>query len=179
MDRTGMRSIKAAGVLLVVVLVDGGSAPAQTLTDALVNTYTTNPSLMAQRAALHAADEGVPEALSGWRPTVNLKARFNHEYTDSVTDFTFSAGEQTVNSKSIVLELSQPVYRGGRTVNATQSAEEMVFAARAHVVDVEQKVLLAAVTSHFDVVRAQEVTGLSRKNEEVSKLHEILNVFFF
>ncbi|SVB41715.1 uncharacterized protein METZ01_LOCUS194569, partial [marine metagenome] len=167
MDGTDMLWIRAVGALLAATFVDGDGARAQTLTDALVNTYITNPSLMAERAALHAVDEGVPQALSGWRPTVNLRARLNHEYTDSVTDFTFSAGEQTINSKSIVLELSQPVYRGGRTVNATESAEEKVYAARAHVMDVEQKVLLAAVTSHFDVVRAQEVTNLSTSNEQV------------
>ena len=167
MNRADMVWIRVVGALLAVIFVGGNSTRAQTLTDALVNAYMTNPNLMAERAALHAADEGVPKALSGWRPTVNLSARFNHEYTDSVTDFTFSAGEQTINSQSIVLELSQPVYRGGRTVNATQSAEEMVFAARAHVMDVEQKVLLAAVTSHFDVVRAQEVTNLSTNNEQV------------
>ena len=164
---TGMRSIRVVGVLLSAILVDGGSVKAQSLTDALVNAYRTNPRLMAERAALHAADENVPRALSGWRPTVNLEARFNHQYTDSVTDFTFSAGEQTINSKSIALELSQPLYRGGRTVNETQSAKEMVFAARARVTEVEQQVLLAAVTSHFDVVHAQEVTNLNANNEKV------------
>ena len=162
-----MRSIRVVGVLLSAILVDGGSVKAQSLTDGMVNAYNTNPRLMAERAALHATDESVPQALSGWRPTVNLNARFNHEYTDSVTDFTFSAGEQTINSKSIALELSQPLYRGGRTVNETQSAEEMVFAARARVTAVEQQVLLAAVTSHFDVVRAQEVTNLNVNKEQV------------
>ncbi len=167
MDGIDMLRIRAGGALLAAIFVGGDGARAQTLTDALVNAYITNPSLMAERAALHAADEGVPQALSGWRPTVNLRAQLNHEYSDSVTDFTFSAGEQTINTKSIVLELSQPVYRGGRTVNATESAEEMVYAARAHVMEVEQNVLLAAVTSHFDVVRAQEVTNLSTSNEQV------------
>ena len=164
---TGMRSIAAGGVLLAAISVNVDMTRAESVTDALVNAYNTNPSLMAERAALHATDENVPKALSGWRPTVNLNGRFNHVYTDSVTDFTFSAGEQTINSKSIALELTQPLYRGGRTTNETHGAEEKVFAARARVTEVEQKVLLAAATSYFDVIRAQELLSLSVKNEQV------------
>ncbi|SVD12279.1 uncharacterized protein METZ01_LOCUS365133, partial [marine metagenome] len=164
---TGMRSIAAGGVLLAAISANVDLTRAESLTDALVSAYNTNPSLMAERAALHATDENVPKALSGWRPTVSLNGRFNHEYSDSDTVFTFSAGEQTINSKSIALELTQPLYRGGRTINETHGAEEKVFAARARVTEVEQKVLLAAATSYFDVIRAQELLSLSVKNEQV------------
>ena len=129
---TGMRSIAAGGVLLAAISVNVDLTRAESLTDALVSAYNTNPSLMAERAALHAADENVPKALSGWRPTVSLNGRFNHEYTDSDTVFTFSAGEQTINSKSIALELTQPLYRGGRTINETHGAEEIVERGIAH-----------------------------------------------
>src|SRR5271163_2892246 len=47
-------------------------ASAQTLTQALAEAYNTNPQLLAQRALLRATDEQVPQALSGWRPTVNF-----------------------------------------------------------------------------------------------------------
>ena len=45
---------------------------AQTLTDALAETYNTNPQLLAQRALLRETDEQVPQALSFWRPTVTF-----------------------------------------------------------------------------------------------------------
>ena len=48
------------------------NASAQTLTQALAEAYNTNPQLLAQRALLRATDEQVPQALSGWRPTVNF-----------------------------------------------------------------------------------------------------------
>ena len=162
-----MRSIQAIGMSLAAILVVADTVSAQSLRDGLAKAYNTNPSLAAERAQLHAQDEKVPQALSGWRPTVNLTGRFNREYTESVTDFTFSAGEQTINTQSLQLELRQPLYRGGRTSNETRSAEELVYAARAGVVDVEQKVLLAAAVAHFDVVRAQEVVNLSISNEQV------------
>ena len=47
-------------------------ASAQSLQDALVQAYQSNPQLLAERANLRATDEGVPQALSNWRPTVQL-----------------------------------------------------------------------------------------------------------
>ena len=144
-----------------------GVAQTSDLTTAMTKAYNTNPALLAERAGLGAANEQVPQALSGWRPTVNVRARFNREYSDSVTAFTFSAGENTINSKSLSLELSQPLYKGGRTENDVKSAEARVLAARARLAEVEQKVLLDSITAYFDVVRDQQVTHLNRNNERV------------
>jgi len=42
---------------------------------ALVRAYQTNPTLNAQRAQVRSADESVPQALSGYRPTVAVTGR--------------------------------------------------------------------------------------------------------
>jgi outer membrane protein len=47
-----------------------GTASADTLDWALVQAYQNNPQLNAQRAAVRAQDESVPQALSGYKPTV-------------------------------------------------------------------------------------------------------------
>ena len=51
---------RAAGVaaLIAGVLIAGVPASAQTLTEAFAYAYNNNPQLLAQRAALRAADEG-------------------------------------------------------------------------------------------------------------------------
>ncbi len=61
--------IVAAGCALGLI---AGPAAAQvrTLEDALAAAYANNPQLQAARAQLRATDEGVPQALAGWRPTV-------------------------------------------------------------------------------------------------------------
>lgn len=51
-----------------------GLAEAQTLQDALTSAYNTNPQLQSERATLRATDEGVPQALANWRPTVTVTA---------------------------------------------------------------------------------------------------------
>src|SRR5215472_17135649 len=55
-------------------------ARADTLEWALVQAYQNNPSLNAQRAALRAIDENVPQALSGYRPKVSVTASGGYNY---------------------------------------------------------------------------------------------------
>ena len=46
------------------------AAQADTLNGALINAYQNNPQINSQRAVVRATDESVPQALSGYRPTV-------------------------------------------------------------------------------------------------------------
>lgn len=57
-------------------------AAAETLEQALARAYTNNPQLNAQRAIVRQADEGVPQALSGYRPNVSANASVGRQYTD-------------------------------------------------------------------------------------------------
>ena len=67
----------AAGVALLVV---PSPVAAQTLTEAFTYTYNTNPQLLAQRAALRATDESVPQALANWRPTVTFSGPVSYTH---------------------------------------------------------------------------------------------------
>ena len=50
---------------------------------ALAKAYQNNPQLNAQRAIVRQSDEGVPPALSGYRPTISANATVGREYTDT------------------------------------------------------------------------------------------------
>ncbi|MEK7245618.1 MAG: TolC family outer membrane protein, partial [Pseudomonadota bacterium] len=69
--------------------------------------------------------------------------------------------------KSTKIELSQPLFRGGRTSAATSEAENNVKAERARLKAVEQKVLLEAATAYLDLYREIAVLDLNRGNEQV------------
>jgi outer membrane protein len=77
----------------------GTTASADTLEWALVLAYQNNPSLNAQRAALHAVDENVPQALSGYRPKLSATAAGGFNY--------FRQLNKTVNQQSFP---NQPIY---------------------------------------------------------------------
>lgn len=143
------------------------TARAQTLAQSLATTYETNPTLLAARAELRAVNEGVPQAISGWRPNVVLQGSVGGEAThtsfdDEVLDSTWT----TQVPRELSLEIRQPIYRGGRTAAAVDSAEALVQAQRQLLKDTEQTVLLAAVQAYMDVWRDQAILQLRINNEE-------------
>ncbi len=132
---------------------------AQTLQDALVAAYLTNPDLEAQRAALRATDELVPEALSGWRPTLAITGSLAHDQAET------SEGDASFSEKATSLTLDQELYSGGETVANTQRAERLVRAERARLQTIEQNVLFDAVTVYTNVLAAQAVLDFAIQNE--------------
>jgi TolC family type I secretion outer membrane protein len=147
---------------MVAVLGLIAAAPgvgAQTLEEALVSAYLTNPTLEAQRAALRATDELVPQALSDWRPT--LEGSATSQYTD--IDNPINSGSFNTNSAAIGID--QNLYRGGQTVANTQRAEQLVRLERARLIATEQDVLLNAVEAYTELLTTLAVLDLSLQNE--------------
>ena len=161
----------AAALGAVVLMGTAESVTAQSLEEALAKTYANNPTLLAQRANLRAIDEEVPQALSNWRPTVTFTAdggKTNVETTSQPTtgtDTTTNGENRT--PRSYTLSLSQPLFRGFRTVAETRRAENRVRAERARLTATEQTVLRDGVTAYMDVVRDQAVLELNISNEQV------------
>jgi TolC family type I secretion outer membrane protein len=144
-----------------------GTAPAaaQTLTEAFAYTYNSNPQLLAQRALLRQTDEGVPQALSNWRPTVT----FTGEAGTNRGSVNEGMGDQfsTFQTRELNLQITQPVYRGGRTEAQTRQAINLVDSARAQTLAVETTVFQAVATAFFDTYRDQALVEVNRNNEAV------------
>jgi len=171
-DRSpGGRASRVASVAAALMLA-GASASAQTLTESFAYAYNNNPQLLAQRAALRATDEGVPQALSNWRPTVNFtgSAGFTRGGFETPNPFTGAPTPTQFSSfvnKSLDLRVTQPVYRGGRTEAATRQAINTVEATRAQTLGVETAVFQAVALAYLDVVRDQTLVEVARNNEAV------------
>ena len=156
-----LRRSLASGVGLLAVTL---TAPvsAETLVDALVSAYLSNPTLEAGRAQLRAVDENVPQALSGWRPTVEIDSSLGVNRSE-----VNSTNAKTLTPWSGALTVVQPLYRGGRTVAGTRQAESQVLAERARLLSVEQDVLLDASIAYINVLRDEAVVELRRNNVQV------------
>ena len=150
----------------IVIGLMAGNANSQTLQDALTKAYLENPTLKSERARLRATDEGIPQALSGWRPTVEVSGNYGFARSNSSLTGRDKIGEvrePLVGS----LTITQNLYRGGRIAAATDQAENFVKADRARLADTEQKLMLAVVTAYADVVRGQAEIELNTNNERV------------
>jgi len=151
----------AAGLMLASQATD---VRAETLQEALASAYAENPTLQARRAQLRATDEGVPEARSGWRPTVSATGDAGVAETDSAVT---PGGSETQNPLTYGLSVQQPLYRGGRTVAAVSRAKNLVLAERQLLRSVEQDTLFAAATTYMNVLRDTAVVELNVKTEQV------------
>src|ERR1700758_1338828 len=161
----------------VVVAVTGAVATADTLEWALVQAYQDNPSLNAQRAALRAVDENVPQALSGYRPKLSVTAAggFNYfrQVNKSVNQQVFpnqpiysSIGE-SLGTRQFGATATQTLFNGFQTANRTRQAESQVMGARETLRVTEQQVLLDAATAYMNLLRDQAILDLNRRNVEV------------
>lgn len=149
-----------------VMVIGAPSLRAETLTDALVDAYSTNPGLQAQRARLRVIDERVPQALSNWRPTVTINTKAGVEHEDKVSAKGVKS-EANGEPRSADLTVSQPLFRGFRTQRQTERAKHQVAAQRARLLANEQTILLNAVTAYMDVVQERAVLELSLNNIQV------------
>lgn len=152
-------------------------ASAETLEQAMATAYQSNPTILSERSKLRATDELVPQALSGWRPTVTLSGNITrsnlNEYVNGL-GAPSSAGSQTNSTTTQIysadtmgVQVSEAIYRGGRTTAQTRQAEAQVEAERAQLQLTEQQVMLNAATAYLNLVQAQSVLQLSINNEQV------------
>ncbi|MDE0944034.1 MAG: TolC family outer membrane protein [Alphaproteobacteria bacterium] len=153
-----------ASVAISAIVVQT-SASAETLFEALSSAYVSNPTIQAARASVRTTDEGVPQALSGWRPTVSISGSAGVQNSETSTATTSS--DQDLVPTTLSADVSQSIYSGGRTVAGTSQAEANVQAARAQLAVTEQRVLLDGITSFLNVLRDQATVQLTKNNETV------------
>jgi len=159
----------AVGVLCVST--DIKPVKAESLHDALVSAYNTNPALDAERARLRATDEEVPRARSGFRPTIGGNANSGYRATNTgnhtATGIRGSANDGVVHPKGYSISLAQSIFAGFRTLSSVREAEATVEAGREDLRNIQQTILLQAATAYVDVIRDQAIVRLRESNVRV------------
>ncbi|MFY8038953.1 MAG: TolC family outer membrane protein [Bosea sp. (in: a-proteobacteria)] len=157
----------AATALLVSVAVSSGPArAAETLESALAKAYGSNPTLNAQRAALRVSNEGVSQALSGYRPRVTGTADIGASYIENNRPLARSTSVRQA-PRGVGVQLDQTIWNAGRTGNAVSQAEALVLASRETLRVSEQTVLLDAATAYMNVLRDTAILNLNNNNVDV------------
>src|SRR5438445_4775108 len=169
------RVLRSGICLAVLTCVAFAAFPAQaeSLPEALVKAYQTNPQLNADRARQRATDENVPQALAGYRPQIvaSLSAGLQ-----SVRDLLPNNVIQTANLKpwQIGVTVTQTLFNGFKTANSVRVAELQVQSGREALRNVGQGVLLDAVTVYTNVLANQSLVEAQRAN--VAFLQETLGI---
>ncbi|MDN3646871.1 TolC family outer membrane protein [Pontixanthobacter aestiaquae] len=146
-----------AGAAVVAV-----PAHADTLREALVEAYQTNPTLQAARADQRATDENVPIQKSSGLPSVNTTVTHT-EFVDPSNN-AFLAPKRNLG---VNLALGVPIYSGGSVKNGIKAAKERVAAGQANLRATESSIFSQVVAAYMDVIRNEAIVGLSTNQVEV------------
>ena len=150
----------------IIAALAAAQASADTLRDALLSTYQTNPTLTAQREALKATDATVAIARAAGRPQITGVVGVNRNLTRSGVILQ-SQGDDHNISVSGGVDLSLPIFSGGRVRNSVQAAKTRVEAGRATLRAVEGDVFTEAVAAYMDVIRDRAIVELNQNNVRV------------
>ena len=138
------------------------SASAETLREALLEAYRTNPTITGQRAALRAVDEGVPIARAAGIPSISANGGVANNLVPSTNTLASPQRQGTAST-----QLSVPIYQGGAVRNAVRAAKTRVEAGRETLRGTESDLFTATVGAYMDVIRDQAIVGLNRQNVHV------------
>lgn len=145
--------------LTAVMLGMTPAAQAESFKQALVNAYRSNPTLQGDRARQRSTDELVPSAKSGWRPRIEANGDVSRNYSNPE-----GAPGRSWTSSSVDIQLTQPLFRGFKTVEGVAEARETVKAGRQQLLITEQQVLLDAATAYMNVIRDRRILALREQN---------------
>jgi outer membrane protein len=150
----------------LVAALMAGTASADTLREALVSAYQTNPTLTAQRETLRGTDANVAIARAAGRPQVNGTVGLNRNLTRSGVIAQTQGNSHNI-SLSGGVDVTYPLFSGGAVKNSVRAAETRVEAGRATLRAVEGDVFTQAVAAYMDVIRDRAIVELNENNVKV------------
>lgn len=152
-----------AGVALAALAMP---VSAETLREALLQSYNTNPTLAAQRANVRAIDENVPIARASALPNVQLQSTYSENVVLPVTSFTAPARTSQTQAN-----LTYSLYAGGSVKNAITAADIRVEGGRASLRGTEADLFSNVVAAYMDVIRDEAIVALNRQNVKVLEVN--------
>lgn len=179
-QRNGRRPGLAA-VTLGLWLVTG-RAHADTLVEALVEAYQSNPVLQGQRYDLKALDETYVRAFAAVRPKGELQITGDYADTRAGNDTQAlrlaadpTVGRRLVSNKDDVrIVLEQLLYSGGQSRSAIAASAYQVRAGREALRIAEGDLLLQVVAAYEDVRRDSQ--GLEVRQQDIQTLQRQLDM---
>ena len=138
----------------------GVAAQAQSLADTLVAAYQSSNLLEQNRAVLRAADEDVALSVAALRPVLNFVAGVRGSVSSIRPD---------ALAVDVDLSAQITIFDFGRGKLAQEAAKASVMATRQALLNIEQRVLLDAVTAFMDVRSATDSVVLNQTTLRVTQ----------
>ena len=146
-----------ASVALLATLASPSHA--DTLREALIAAYQTNPTMTGARAGQRATDETVPIAKADGRPSATSDFGYQENFLRSANSFTAPLRQSTAGGSVTV-----PIYSGGAVKNSVRAAKNRVTAGQNDLRATESSLFSNVVATYMDVIRDSAIVDLNRAN---------------
>ncbi len=164
--------ILITALLTCVVVVTPSHA--EKLESALAQLLARNSSLLAAQSQYNAQHAEQYAALSTMLPHITAYA----QRTTSETEATYAGGVMPMGSQFQLerpkfksegygVEIRQEVFTSGKNFNAFRAKRAEIRAAKQDLIETEQQIILQGITAYLDVLQAEAVLELNRKNETI------------
>lgn len=147
---------------LVAAAAIAAPAAAETLREALLKAYRTNPTITASRAQQRATDETVPIARAAGRPQLAVQGGVSENPLRSGNSFTTPERNLTTS-----IGVTLPVFNGGAVRNSVRAAETRVEAGQAGLRSTEAALFTEVVSAYNNVLRDEAIVRLNTQNVRV------------
>ena len=167
----GFDFFKGTLSLAILLLSLGfGSLGWANLNQTLKQAYTTNPLLESARLELQVIEEQLFQARGERLPRLEVTGSAGIAWSrmerPGVSDSDFDVSNRQF---SVGIQLSQPIYQGGRITARIAQATNRLALQRQRLRLTEQSVLRQTAVAYVDLRRDQELANLTRNNETVLK----------
>ncbi len=154
----------ALPVLAGVVFFAGfaGTAPAETLEQAVAATLENHPGIESAQALSDSAAQEKREEYSGYFPEVQVSGSGGRIYGDNSTSrgLSVSRGAAYSNYWQGSLTASEMIYDGFETQNKVRAAQAKADSAAENLADTKERQAFAAVQAYVDVMRTRRAVAM-------------------
>jgi outer membrane protein len=123
---------------------------------------------LGQRASeIRAAEYGKRQAYTGFHPQINGEISWHRNRFFNMT----TQGRHVGYNRSYGINVTQPIFSGGQTVNTVRAAKQTLLAAHATYDHARQSLILEAASQHFDLLGQFEKVQQRKKSESTLNRH--------
>jgi outer membrane protein len=152
----------AVAFVSILALSWAGVADAQSLKEALRKTQRSNPTIQASKASSRATRENINQARAAWKPQVRATASKAFSWSN-----TSVSPAQASIPYSISIQLTKPLYDGGRNRQLIKQAQANYGASSKQILATEQNTLFSVVQAYMNVLANRKILAQRRANVTV------------
>ena len=154
-------------IFLALILINQ-KAFADSLSKALLQAYTNNPELNAERESIKISKEDLNISRSEFLPTVTISSSKSQEKTEKLTDRTGANSSFTnVDPKTQSIIIEQKLFQGFAGIATYEKSKIGLNLADAKLLKIEQETLYKAAEAYLGLIFANEKLKINKKNVDL------------